>query len=88
MEESPLPDIGKRFDLFAPQIADKVLELDPRKAAQYGLGTSEDIELLRRTIADKGWDGFMQLIKSGRISHAIVPLVLGWAGLGQVEEDH
>lgn len=86
-EENPLPDIGKRFDLFAPQIADKVLSLDPRKAAQYGLGTSEDIELLRRTIAEKGWDGFMQLIKSGRISNAIAPLVLGWAGLGQVEED-
>ena len=73
--------IGKRFDSFAPEIAERMIDLDADTAVRHGLRTSEDIELLRRTIADKGWDGFISLIRNGRISGAVVPLVFGWMGL-------
>jgi hypothetical protein len=79
---SPIPDVGNRFDATAPQIADSLLDLDPDVALKYGLKTSEDLELLRRTIAEKGWHGFIGLIKEGKLPAIAAPFILGMAGLG------
>ncbi len=88
LEGLNIPEIGKRFDSFAPQIADDMLtKIDPDLARQHGLKGAEDIELLRRTIADKGWDGLMTLIKTGRVSNAVVRLFLSWMGLQASQED-
>jgi hypothetical protein len=76
-----IPDVGEKFDNFAPDLAEKLLRLDPETAAEHGLKTAEDIQLLRKTIADKGWDGLMRLIDSGRFSSSLVPLLIGWMGM-------
>lgn len=79
---SSIPDVGQRFDAAAPQISDRLLELDPKEAVKHGLQSSEDLELLRRTIAEKGWEGFMGLIKEGKLPAIVAPFILGMAGLG------
>lgn len=76
-----IPNVGERFDNFAPKLAEQLSRLDPETAAKHGLKTSEDIQFLRKTIADKGWDGFMRLIDSGRFSRTLVPLFIGWMGM-------
>lgn len=87
-----IPDIGKKFDSFAPQIAERlVTDIDPRMMRDAGLTGSSDIELLRKTIANEGWDGLVRLVDSQKGSvgskQALLGAIAGLTGVGLTSDD-
>jgi len=82
-----IPDIGAKFDSFAPQIAQELVNnIDPKIMQAAGLTGSADMDRLRRTIAGEGWAGLNKLIDSQKGSveakAALLAAFAGLAGLG------
>lgn len=82
-----IPNMAAKFDSFAPDIARRMVEdIDPALMKRAGLTGSADIERLRKTIANEGWQGLVRLVESQKGSvdakAALLAAVAGLAGAG------
>lgn len=85
-----IPDMAAKFDAFAPDIARRMVDdIDPVMMKNAGLTGSADIERLRKTIANEGWQGLVKLVESQKGSvdakAALLAAMAGLAGLGAGE---
>lgn len=81
-----IPGMERKFDSFAPTIASRMLDIDPLLMKEAGLTGSADIERMRKTIANEGWQGLVKLVESQKGSveakAALLAAVAGLAGVG------
>jgi hypothetical protein len=82
-----IPGLEQKFDSFAPSIARSMVdEIDPEMIRGAGLTGSKDMERLRKTIANEGWQGLVKLVESQKGSveakAALLAALAGLAGAG------
>lgn len=84
LQRLQIPDMAAKFDSFAPDIARKMVDdIDPAMMRDAGFVGSDDIERLRKTIANEGWSGLVRLVESQKGSVAAKDALLAsLAGLG------